>query len=74
MDFLPSVDGRPLYVLRLGQMDTKGLVRALGEEALLRYVSASRGGRRPLPTLTTVPLERAWSAFAIRKGTLSVRF
>uniref|UniRef100_A0A8C8BIN0 SEC14-like protein 1 n=1 Tax=Otus sunia TaxID=257818 RepID=A0A8C8BIN0_9STRI len=32
-------DGRPLYVLRLGQMDTKGLVRALGEEALLRYVS-----------------------------------
>lgn len=38
---LPSLaDGRPLYVLRLGQMDTKGLVRALGEEALLRYVSA----------------------------------
>ncbi|XP_064423664.1 SEC14-like protein 1 isoform X1 [Latimeria chalumnae] len=31
-------DGRPLYVLRLGQMDTKGLVRALGEEALLRHV------------------------------------
>lgn len=35
----PPADGRPLYVLRLGQMDTKGLVRALGEEALLRYVS-----------------------------------
>lgn len=31
-------DGRPLYILRLGQMDTKGLVRALGEEALLRQV------------------------------------
>ncbi|GCB60813.1 SEC14-like protein 1 [Scyliorhinus torazame] len=31
-------DGRPLYILRLGQMDTKGLVRALGEEALLRHV------------------------------------
>uniref|UniRef100_A0A2K5DZ79 CRAL-TRIO domain-containing protein n=1 Tax=Aotus nancymaae TaxID=37293 RepID=A0A2K5DZ79_AOTNA len=31
-------DGRPLYVLKLGQMDTKGLVRALREEALLRYV------------------------------------
>ncbi|XP_036945429.1 SEC14-like protein 1 isoform X3 [Acanthopagrus latus] len=31
-------DGRPLYVLRLGQMDTKGLVRALGEEKLLRQV------------------------------------
>nr|XP_020453562.1 SEC14-like protein 1 [Monopterus albus] len=31
-------DGRPLYILRLGQMDTKGLVRALGEEVLLRQV------------------------------------
>ncbi|XP_041825273.1 SEC14-like protein 1 [Melanotaenia boesemani] len=31
-------DGRPLYVLRLGQMDTKGLVRALGEEMVLRQV------------------------------------
>lgn len=47
LSFLP-VDGRPLYVLRLGQMDTKGLVRALGEEALLRYVSAS--GRPVLPS------------------------
>lgn len=32
------LDGRPLYILRLGQMDTKGLVRALGEESLLRHV------------------------------------
>ncbi|XP_067313499.1 SEC14-like protein 1 [Pseudorasbora parva] len=31
-------DGRPLYILRLGQMDTKGLVRTLGEESLLRHV------------------------------------
>ncbi|XP_026773037.3 SEC14-like protein 1 isoform X2 [Pangasianodon hypophthalmus] len=31
-------DGLPLYILRLGQMDTKGLVRALGEESLLRHV------------------------------------
>lgn len=31
-------DGRPLYVLRLGQMDTKGLVRALGEEVLLKQI------------------------------------
>nr|XP_033770260.1 SEC14-like protein 5 isoform X2 [Geotrypetes seraphini]XP_033770261.1 SEC14-like protein 5 isoform X2 [Geotrypetes seraphini] len=31
-------DGRPLYILRLGQMDTKGLVKAVGEEALLRHV------------------------------------
>ncbi|XP_069502154.1 SEC14-like protein 5 isoform X2 [Ambystoma mexicanum] len=31
-------DGRPLYILRLGQMDTKGLVKAVGEEAMLRHV------------------------------------
>ncbi|XP_030434597.1 SEC14-like protein 5 isoform X2 [Gopherus evgoodei] len=31
-------DGRPLYILCLGQMDTKGLVKALGEESLLRHV------------------------------------
>lgn len=34
-------DGRPLYILRLGQMDTKGLVKALGEESLLRHVSCT---------------------------------
>lgn len=44
--FVSPADGRPLYVLRLGQMDTKGLVRALGEEALLRYVSARGPGAR----------------------------
>lgn len=37
--FVFPLDGRPLYILRLGQMDTKGLVRALGEESLLRHVS-----------------------------------
>ncbi|XP_072298626.1 SEC14-like protein 1 [Eucyclogobius newberryi] len=31
-------DGRPLYILRLGLMDTKGLVRASGEEMLLKQV------------------------------------
>uniref|UniRef100_A0A4X2L5E3 SEC14 like lipid binding 5 n=1 Tax=Vombatus ursinus TaxID=29139 RepID=A0A4X2L5E3_VOMUR len=31
-------DGRPLYILRLGQMDTKGLMKAVGEEALLRHI------------------------------------
>ncbi|XP_043567427.1 SEC14-like protein 5 isoform X1 [Chiloscyllium plagiosum] len=31
-------DGRPLYILRLGQMDTKGLLKAVGEEAILRHV------------------------------------
>ncbi|XP_023369589.1 SEC14-like protein 5 [Otolemur garnettii] len=33
-----DIDGRPLYILRLGQMDTKGLMKAVGEEALLRHV------------------------------------
>ncbi|ETE57981.1 SEC14-like protein 5, partial [Ophiophagus hannah] len=40
-------DGRPLYILRLGQMDTKGLVKALGEESLLRHVlSINEEGQR----------------------------
>ncbi|XP_029400465.1 SEC14-like protein 5 isoform X2 [Mus pahari] len=33
-----DIDGRPLYILRLGQMDTKGLMKAVGEEALLQHV------------------------------------
>lgn len=31
-------DGRPLYVLKLGQMDVKGLTKAVGEEMLLKHV------------------------------------
>ena len=34
-----SLDGRPLYVLKLGQMDTKGLLKAAGEENILHHVS-----------------------------------
>ncbi|KAM5227972.1 SEC14-like protein 5 isoform 2-T2 [Ctenodactylus gundi] len=33
-----DIEGRPLYILRLGQMDTKGLMKAVGEEALLQHV------------------------------------
>ncbi|XP_006874960.1 PREDICTED: SEC14-like protein 5 [Chrysochloris asiatica] len=33
-----DIDGRPLYIVRLGQMDTKGLMKAVGEEALLQHV------------------------------------
>lgn len=40
-------DGRPLYILRLGHMDTKGLMKAVGEEALLQHVS--RGPHFPGP-------------------------
>lgn len=29
-------DGRPLYILRLGHMDVKGLLKSLGEEGLLK--------------------------------------
>lgn len=29
-------DGRPMYILRLGQMDVKGLLKSIGEEGLLK--------------------------------------
>ncbi|XP_011885801.1 PREDICTED: SEC14-like protein 5 isoform X2 [Cercocebus atys] len=42
-----DIDGRPLYILRLGQMDTKGLMKAVGEEVLLRHVlSVSEEGQK----------------------------
>uniref|UniRef100_A0A1L8DZN0 Putative phosphatidylinositol transfer protein sec14 n=1 Tax=Nyssomyia neivai TaxID=330878 RepID=A0A1L8DZN0_9DIPT len=31
-----DLEGRPLYVLRLGHMDVKGLLKSIGEEGLLR--------------------------------------
>ena len=34
-------DGRPLYILRLGQMDVKGLLKSIGEDELLLLVSFS---------------------------------
>nr|XP_018672529.1 SEC14-like protein 5 isoform X2 [Ciona intestinalis] len=33
-----AIDSRPIYVLRLGQMDTKGLLKAAGEEQILKHV------------------------------------
>nr|XP_019612027.1 PREDICTED: SEC14-like protein 5 [Rhinolophus sinicus] len=42
-----DIDGRPLYILRLGHMDTKGLMKAVGEEALLQHVlSVSEEGQK----------------------------
>ena len=35
-NMFPS-DGRPVYILRLGHLDIKGMLRAVGEDALLRY-------------------------------------
>ncbi len=32
------LEGRPLFVLRLGQMDIKGLLRAIGEDGLVKFV------------------------------------
>lgn len=32
-------DGQPLYLLRLGQMDVKGLLKTIGEDGLLKLVS-----------------------------------
>ena len=31
-------DGRPLYILRLGQMDVKGLIKSVGEDGILKHV------------------------------------
>lgn len=32
-------EGRPLYILRLGQMDVKGLLKSIGEDELLLLVN-----------------------------------
>jgi len=32
------LDGRPLYILRLGQMDVKGLAKAVGYDNILKHV------------------------------------
>lgn len=31
-----DIDGRPLYILRLGQMDVKGFIKSIGEEGLVK--------------------------------------
>lgn len=41
-------DGRPLYILRLGHMDTKGLMKAMGEDTLLQHVSQGPHFLEPL--------------------------
>ena len=33
------LEGRPVYILRLGSMDVKGLLKAVGEDGFLKYVS-----------------------------------
>jgi len=35
---LVIVDGRPVYILRLGQLDVKGLVKSVGYDNILRHV------------------------------------
>ncbi|KAM4820318.1 SEC14-like protein 5 [Thomomys bottae] len=48
-----DIDGRPLYILRLGHMDTKGLMKAVGEEALLRHVlSVNEEGQKRCEGIT----------------------
>lgn len=36
--YFVCTDGRPLYILRLGQMDVKGLLKSIGEDELLLLV------------------------------------
>lgn len=48
-------DGRPLYVLKLGQMDVKGLIRSVGEEAVLKHVlSVNEEGLRRCDQATQI--------------------
>ncbi|XP_063444838.1 SEC14-like protein 1 isoform X1 [Mytilus trossulus] len=48
-------DGRPLYVLKLGQMDVKGLIRSVGEEAILKHVlSVNEEGLRRCDQATQI--------------------
>ncbi|KFD72244.1 hypothetical protein M514_01341 [Trichuris suis] len=44
VDYFPGfwhnydLEGRPLYIFRLGQLDFKGLLRAVGEEGIMKHV------------------------------------
>lgn len=52
------VDGRPLYILRLGQMDVKGLLKSIGEDELLLLVSIPFIYFFNEPTITSIPVSR----------------
>jgi len=41
--FCHFIEGRPLYILRLGSMDVKGLLKAVGEDGFLKHVSSNNG-------------------------------
>ncbi|XP_077130375.1 SEC14-like protein 5 [Ranitomeya variabilis] len=64
-------DGRPLYILRLGQIDTKGLLKAVGEEAILRHVlSINEEGQRRCEENThlfSAPI-RSWTCLVDLEG------
>ncbi|KAG9473476.1 hypothetical protein GDO78_013590, partial [Eleutherodactylus coqui] len=64
-------DGRPLYILRLGQIDTKGLLKAVGEEAILRHVlSINEEGQRRCEENTRLyglPI-RSWTCLVDLEG------
>lgn len=38
-NYIYFLEGRPLYILRLGQMDVKGLLKSVGEDCLLKQVN-----------------------------------
>ena len=43
--FFFVIEGRPLYILRLGSMDVKGLLKAVGEDGFLKHVSRVLTGK-----------------------------
>ena len=38
--FCFSIDGRPIYLIRLGTMDIKGLLRSVREDGFVKQVSS----------------------------------
>ena len=37
--FLSSLDGRPVYIVKIGSMDFKGLLKTVGEVGFIKQVS-----------------------------------
>lgn len=71
------IDGSPVYILRLGQMDVKGLIKAVGEEGIIKQVekvksvdkSAKYGGWNKY--IATCCTYLAWLTVTVRIGSIS---
>ena len=41
-DFMYRLDGRPVYIVRLGSMDFKGLLKTVGEDGFVQQVKSQK--------------------------------